>query len=242
MIHQLDAQSNVPSNKSIVCNSSQVQFPVSHMLVNSTTEPSSDFPTAIPYVKNGSSSVFDSFVSSASSCNKDTMSVCNNETSECNKQLASDFQTEMNISQALTVNKSKSVSSDVLHRRLGHTSLPILKKVINLCNSKLNTRDNSNILSFCDACKHGKQHWEHFPKAETKSVSPLELIHTDLWGPSPTISKEGYKYYIHFVDDYTRYTWIYPLKTKVEALQVFVLFHKLVERQFSTKLKIVQSD
>ncbi|KAH9750824.1 retrovirus-related pol polyprotein from transposon RE1 [Citrus sinensis] len=53
---------------------------------------------------------------------------------------------------------------------------------------------------------------------------------------------DGYQYYISFVDDYNRYTWIYPLKLKSEALEVFKLFKLQVENQFSTTIKMMQSD
>ena len=95
---------------------------------------------------------------------------------------------------------------------------------------------------FCEACQLGKIHKLHFPVTEIKTKSALELIHTDLWGPSPVISREGFRYYISFVDDFTRYTWIYPLKLKSEALEVFKLYKLQVENQFQTTIKILQSD
>ena len=96
--------------------------------------------------------------------------------------------------------------------------------------------------SLCEACQLGKVHRQSFPASETKTKGVLELIHTDLWGPSPTVSRNGYKYYISFVDDYTRYTWIYPLKLKSQAFEVFKLFKAQVENQFNTKIKELQSD
>ena len=81
-----------------------------------------------------------------------------------------------------------------------------------------------------------------FPPSFTKTTEPLELIHSDLWGPAPTLSKDGYRHYVHFVDDFTRYTWIYPLKAKSEALQVFIQFHIMVERCIGKKLKCLQTD
>ena len=88
----------------------------------------------------------------------------------------------------------------------------------------------------------GKSHILHFPNTETKTTKPLELIHTDLWGPLPTHSRDGYNYYISLVDDFSRYTWIYPLKLKLEALDVFKLFKLQVENQFDTTIKNLQSD
>ena len=83
----------------------------------------------------------------------------------------------------------------------------------------------------------GKSHKLHFPSTETKVTKPLELIHTDLWGPSPTPSRDDYNYYINLLDDFSRYTWIYPLKLKSEALDVFKLFKLQVENQFNTTIK-----
>ena len=88
----------------------------------------------------------------------------------------------------------------------------------------------------------GKSHILHFPSTETKTTKPLELIHTDLWGPSPTPFRDGYNYYISLVDDFNRYTWIYPLKLKLEALDVFKLFKLQVESQFDTIIKNLQSN
>ena len=62
---------------------------------------------------------------------------------------------------------------------------------------------------------------------------PLELIHSDLCGPMPEPSISGYRYFIIYVDDFTRYTWIYFLKTKTskEIGTVFQYFKSLVENQ-----------
>lgn len=72
--------------------------------------------------------------------------------------------------------------------------------------------------------------------------SPLQIVHTDLWGPSSTKSFNGFSYFMHFVDSYSRYTWIYFLKTKDEALNTFQNFKSMVELQFNTKIKTIQSD
>ena len=52
----------------------------------------------------------------------------------------------------------------------------------------------------------------------------------------------GYRYYISFVDDFTRYSWIFPLTAKSEALKTFKHFKLLVEKQFSLPVKTLQSD
>ena len=47
--------------------------------------------------------------------------------------------------------------------------------------------------------------------------SPFELLHLDIWGPFHTLSIEGYKYFLTIVDDHSRFTWVYMLKSKSDA-------------------------
>lgn len=72
-------------------------------------------------------------------------------------------------------------------------------------------------------------------------IGPLDLIYTDVW-TLPTYSVDGYKYYVIFVDHYTRYVWFYPLKLKSQVIQVFVPFNNLVENKFNCKIKILYSN
>ena len=95
---------------------------------------------------------------------------------------------------------------------------------------------------FCNACCLGKIHKFLFPISETVYDSPLQLIHSDLWGPAPIVSSNEYKYYIHFIDAYSRYTWVYLLKAKSKALQTFINFKTQVENEFNCKIKAFQSD
>jgi hypothetical protein len=59
----------------------------------------------------------------------------------------------------------------------------------------------------------------------------------------PAVDYVGrYKYYVSFIDDYSKFTWIYLLKFESEIFQKFQEFQKLVERQFNRKILTVQSD
>ena len=75
-----------------------------------------------------------------------------------------------------------------------------------------------------------------------KSVIPFDLIHSNVWGPSPVPTSSGHGWFVVFVDDYTRMTWLYLLKHKDEVFAVFQSFHTMVQTQFSTKIKILRSD
>ena len=85
-------------------------------------------------------------------------------------------------------------------------------------------------------------HNQSFPNSQFVASSPLELVHLDLWGPAPVNSFDGFRYYVLFVDHYTRFTWLYLLKSKSKAFIKFTHFKAIVETQFSAKIKIFRSD
>ena len=80
----------------------------------------------------------------------------------------------------------------------------------------------------CDSCQFGKSCKLPFASSDFVSSSPLERIHCDLWGPSPVVSTQGFKYYVIFIDNHSRFTWLYPLRLKSEFASVFSRFQQLV--------------
>lgn len=81
-----------------------------------------------------------------------------------------------------------------------------------------------------------------FTSSETLSKNPLELIHSAVWGPSPILSACGFKYYIVFIDDFSKYTWLFPLEYKSDVYDVFKCFQLQVENLLPCKIKRFQSD
>lgn len=69
----------------------------------------------------------------------------------------------------------------------------------------------------------------------------MELIFSDVWGPAP-ISVGRNAYYVSFIDDYSKFVWIYLIHHKSEVFRCFQDFQSLVERQFNCKIRSVQSD
>ena len=108
----------------------------------------------------------------------------------------------------LSVNCSEKCTSskvlDLWHLRLGHPNVIALRKTLSACNISLGNKKFD--VSFYKACQYGKQHRLSFKSSETKTKHALEIIHSDLWGPAPTISNQGFRYYIAFIDDKTSYT------------------------------------
>ena len=63
-----------------------------------------------------------------------------------------------------------------------------------------------------------------------------------MWGPASVASPEGFKYYILFEDNYSRFCWLYPMKLKSEATQIFLNFKKTAENLTNYKIKILQAN
>lgn len=81
-----------------------------------------------------------------------------------------------------------------------------------------------------------------FPKTSWRARAPLELIHADIFGPTRTSSVSNKKYFLLFVDDFTRMMWIYFLSEKSEAFSFFLQFKALVERQSGCLIKTLRTD
>ena len=76
-----------------------------------------------------------------------------------------------------------------------------------------------------------------FNNSESISNSIFELIHSDVWEPSPVASIGGSRYFVVFIEDYSRYSLIFPMKSCFEILPIYSNFAKMVETQFSKRNK-----
>uniref|UniRef100_A0A2N9I7Q6 Retrovirus-related Pol polyprotein from transposon TNT 1-94 n=1 Tax=Fagus sylvatica TaxID=28930 RepID=A0A2N9I7Q6_FAGSY len=127
-------------------------------------------------------------------------------------------------------------SSKLWHRRLGHISIERIKRLVN--EGVLNTLDFTDFET-CVDCIKGKQ-TNKSKKGANRSSDILEIIHTDIC--SPDMDSHGQKYFISFIDDYSRYMYLYMLYNKNEALDAFKIFKAEVEKQCGKQIKIVRSD
>ena len=73
----------------------------------------------------------------------------------------------------------------------------------------------------CEACLLGKMTKSPFNKSAKRAIELLELIHTDVCGPMTTTARGGYRYFITFTDDLSRYGYVYLMKRKSETFEVF---------------------
>jgi hypothetical protein len=68
------------------------------------------------------------------------------------------------------------------------------------------------------------------------------VIYTDLWGPAPVISSNGHRYYVHFIDEFTRFSWFYSRASKSDVVPIFTDFKGKDKNLLSCFIKIVQCD
>ena len=86
----------------------------------------------------------------------------------------------------------------------------------------------------CETCVLGKSHRSTYsPSTSTKSFLHFELIHYDVWGPSKESTVAGMRYFVSFIDDCTRLSWIVLLKNKDEVFPAFRAFHTSVQTQYN---------
>ncbi|PKU84173.1 Retrovirus-related Pol polyprotein from transposon TNT 1-94 [Dendrobium catenatum] len=128
--------------------------------------------------------------------------------------------------------------SDPWHDRMGHPSKQILASIA-ARNQQLNIGFNS---FSCHWCNTNKSHKLPFPISASRKIASLDLIHSDVWGPAPMASVTGYLYYVIFVDDYSRFTWLFPMFHKSEVYNIFVAFKTQIENLTSRKIKSIRTD
>lgn len=97
--------------------------------------------------------------------------------------------------------------------------------------------------AICEPCLAGKLHRTHVPKtAQTRATALLQLVHSDVHGPIRTQSRHGYKYWITFIDDYSRTWFVHPLKKKSDAFDAFKHFVVYAENQLGSCIKALRDD
>jgi hypothetical protein len=98
-------------------------------------------------------------------------------------------------------------SLDGWHKRLGHPSTKIVHSLVK--SFSLPITSNQKLLSLCHSYSINKAHQQPFRVTSLKSHAPLDIIYTDVWGLASYTGLDGSKYYLIFVDHYTKYIWFY---------------------------------
>ena len=148
----------------------------------------------------------------------------------------------LSISEVINRNASSSAylvdSYDIWHARLGHVSSVYIKKMQIL--GLINNIDYSS-LSKCQICATSKL-TRTTCGSVTRETKLLELIHFDLGDLKQTMTRGGKKFYVTFIDDYSRFTRVYLLINKDEVFDMFLSYKAEVENQLDRKIKRIKSD
>lgn len=128
------------------------------------------------------------------------------------------------------------------HKRYEHCNLQTLKHMADtqmvVSMPHMNLRKGA-----CSICEEGKSHRPPFPNQQIRRASQkLELIYTYICGPMYTRLLNGSKYFILFIEDFHRYTWVYFMKMKSKAFQLFMNFKIFAENKVDLKIKTLRSD
>ena len=147
------------------------------------------------------------------------------------------------------LNAAEESSIQLWHRRLGHMSQ---KGLQTLANGELIPDLKGTQLDPCVHCLAGKQHRVSFIRNTIHRKSHvLERVYTDVCGPIRTTVDSGFAdvktfngalYFVTFIDDFSRKVWAYPLKRKDKVLDVFKIYHPMVERETGKQIKCIRSD
>lgn len=129
-------------------------------------------------------------------------------------------------------------SAFLWHKHLRHISKERLERLVK--NEILPSLDFTD-LGVCVDCIKGKQ-TKQTKQGATRSLQLLEIVYINICGPFDVPSLSGEKYFITFIDDFSRYGYIYLLHEKSQALNALEVYITKVERQLDRKVKIIRSD
>ncbi|GKA18537.1 putative ribonuclease H-like domain-containing protein [Tanacetum coccineum] len=144
---------------------------------------------------------------------------------------------------ACLIAKATVDESNKWHRRLGHVNFKNLNKLVkgNLVRglpSKIFQNDHT-----CVACQKGKQHKASCKAKVVSSISqPLQLLHMDLFGPTSVRSINHKTYCLVITDDFSRFSWVFFLRTKDETSGILKDFIRQIENQLNQKVKTIRCD
>jgi len=133
-------------------------------------------------------------------------------------------------------------TADLWHMRLGHVNYSKLSVMVKKSMLKglpqLDVRTNT----VCAGCQYGKAHQLPYEESKFKAKKPLELIHSDVFGPVKQPSIGGMRYMVTFIDDFSIYVWAFFMKEKSEAFSKFKEFKEIVEGEVEQKIRCLRTD
>jgi hypothetical protein len=130
----------------------------------------------------------------------------------------------------------KNETTDLWHLRLSHVSYS--KLVVMMKKSMLKGLPQLKVRTdtVCAGCQYGKAHQLPYAESKFKANKPLELVHSDVFGPVKQAFISGMRYMVTFIDDFSRYVWVYFQKEKYETFSKFQEFKSAAEVEIGEKI------
>ena len=150
------------------------------------------------------------------------------------------------LAEQAALSARSAVSAELWHRRFAHLGVD---NMIRLQELGMVTGMNLPVTALrelqatvCEPCALAKQHRSPFPKGTLDATRPLELLHMDLCGPMPQVSLGGSKYFITFLDDFTKLSVVRPIARKSDTAATVKDVIAMLETQSGQQLLVARTD
>eukprot|EP00833_Pecoramyces_ruminatium_P011250 jgi/Orpsp1_1/1185282/evm.model.c7180000093072.1 len=131
----------------------------------------------------------------------------------------------------ININHLSTDNLQLWHRRMCHFNIEKIK----------NKLPNTNLNNKCEICTHSKFKNKPFYPSKNKTKSTFDIIHMDLIGPIPN-SIYNNKYILTILDDYSRYGWVIPLKSKSDTFNCFYNWFLQIKNNYNKTIKNIRTD
>ena len=152
------------------------------------------------------------------------------------------YKVKLNIAKNVALKTDSISNSNIWHKRLAHLG----KNNLKLMSQGLVDGMDNNVTDLdapCDICLKARQTRAPLPKhSDTRASELLEIIHSDVCEVTDTNSLEGYRYFLTFIDDKSRFTFVAFLKKKDQVFAKFTQYKILVEKHLGKNIKILRTD
>ncbi|KAE8675430.1 putative RING/U-box superfamily protein [Hibiscus syriacus] len=136
----------------------------------------------------------------------------------------------------------KNETSDLWHMRLGHVSYSKLSVMVKKSMLKGLPQLDVRTDTVCAGCQYGKAHQLPYNESKFKAKEPLELVHSDVFGPVKQQSISSMRYMVTFIDDFSRYVWVFFMKEKSDTFSKFKEFRDSAEGEVGKKICCLRTD
>ncbi|KAE8687090.1 Beta-galactosidase 15 [Hibiscus syriacus] len=136
----------------------------------------------------------------------------------------------------------KNETSDLWHMRLGHVSYSKLSVMVKKSMLKGLPQLDVRTDMVCAGYQYGKAHQLPYDDSKFKAKEPLELVHSDVFGPVKQQSISGMRYMVTFIDDFSRYVWVFFMKEKSDTFSNFKEFRDSAEGEVGKKICYLRTD